>query len=325
MTTRRTCLLSMLAVVACPGRAQRGPMPTIGFLSGASAAPWQPFVLSFKQGLREAGYVEGENVAIEYRWAEQRYERLPALASELVRHQVSVIVATAGGQTAVAARNATATIPIVFTLGSDPVALGLVQALGRPGGNVTGATIFAPLPMAKRLELLHELLPKDDSIAILINPGAAAAQRYARDAIEAAPAFGQRVLVVQASDGPQIDRVFSDLTRQRVDGLVVVPDPLFDGELARVVRLAAKHAIPSLFGFREYVAAGGLASYGPSLSEAYRQAGIYAGRVLAGAKPADLPVIQPARFELVINLRTAKALGLAIPRPLLARADELIE
>ena len=328
MTTRRTCLRSLVVsalVASVAARAQRASAPTIGFLSGASAAPWRPFVLAFKEGLREVGYVEGDNVAIEYRWAEHRYEELPSLASELVRRQVSVIVATAGGQAAVAARNATSTIPIVFTSGADPVALGLVQTLGRPGGNVTGVAILTLLPMAKRLELMHELLPRDDTVAFLINPGATAARQYAKDAIAAGPAFGRNVKVFQARDAGQIDEAIREVARQQFRGLIVVPDPLFDGELARILRLVEKFGMPSLFGYRDYVVAGGLISYGPSLTEAYRQAGIYAGRILAGAKPADLPVVQPTRFELVINLKTAEALRLTIPRSLLARADELLK
>jgi putative ABC transport system substrate-binding protein len=323
---RRCALAGVLAPwLGAEARAQRpGAMPTIGFLCGASADQWAPFVAALRDGLADEGYVEGRSVAIDYRWADGRYERLPALARALVERKVALIAATAGVAAVRAARDATRTIPIVFTLGNDPVALGIVPSLARPGGNVTGAVLFAISLMSKRLELLHTLLPQAKAFAVLVNPQAQAVDVYVRETQAAAQALGVALQVLHARSEADLHDMFSAAKSRRAAGVVVSPEPFFDTQRERIVDLARSHALPAIFGFREYAAAGGLMSYGPSLPWGYRQAGVYAGRVLNGVRVGDLPIVQPTRFELVLNLRTAAALGLAVPQTLRVRADEVI-
>ena len=306
-------------------RAQPKASLVIGFLSLASSEPWAPFIGAFRQGLKETGYVEGENVGIEFRWAEGIDDRLPALATELVRRNVAVLVATGGPSPALAAKAATAATPIVFTLGADPVKLGLVANLGRPGGNATGVTFITGLLHPKRLELLHELVPKASVIALLINPHNPLAESNVKAVQEAASALGQRIQVLEARTRQELDSAFADSVHLRAGALFVASDAFFFDRREQFAALAARYAIPTTFDAREFVAAGGLMSYGASLSEVYREAGVYTGRSLNGAKPADLPVLQPTKVELVINLKPAKALGLSIPQSLLLRADEVIQ
>jgi putative ABC transport system substrate-binding protein len=306
-------------------RAQQPTMPVIGYLSLASPGPFAHLVAAFSDGLKEIGYVGGQNVAIEYRWAEGQYERLPALSADLVRRQVTVIVATGGSVVGLVAKAATGTIPIVISSGGDPVKLGLVASLSRPGGNVTGVHLFLSLLDPKKLGLLRELVPQASVIAVLLNPNAADIQARLADVHEAAHAARQQIHVLHASTERELDTAFATLSQVRAGALVVGADAFFNSRRDHVVALAARHAIPAIYEGREYAVAGGLASYGTSLADGYRQVGIYTGRILKGEKPADLPVVQPTRFELVINLKTAKALGLEVPPMLLARADEVME
>jgi len=313
-------------VLAAPlaTRAQTPAMPVIGFLSSVSPAQWSPFVAAFRQGLNEAGYVEGKNVAIEFLWAEGQFDRLPALAADLVSRHVAIIVATGGSRSGLAAKAATSTIPIVFGTGGDPVEQGLVPSLGRPGGNATGVSIFTSDLMTKRLELLHELVPTATEIALVVNPNSEAAELEMRKAQQQVRSYGQRIRVLRASTEQEIDAAFATFAQLRPGGLIIAPNPVLNARREQFVALAARYSVPAIYEGRESAAAGGLMSYGPSLADAYRQVGIYTGRILKGAKPADLPVLQPTKFELVINLKTAKALGLTIPQPLLLRADEVI-
>jgi putative ABC transport system substrate-binding protein len=304
--------------------AQQRPMPVIGFLSTLSPGNMAANVMNeFRQGLKEAGFVEDQNVRIEYRWAEGHYDRLPELAADLVRRQVAVIAATGGEPSPQVAKAATRTIPVVFMANGDPVAAGLVASLNRPGGNLTGVTIFGMMAADKRMELLRQLMPKAGMIGYLMNPNNP--NREFDNVQTAARSLGQQILVLNANDGREIDFAFVTIAQQRVAALLVASDPLFFDRRDQLVALAARQAIPAIYYLRAFPQAGGLLSYGNSLTDMYRQVGTYTGRVLNGEKPADLPVMQSTKFELVINLRTAKALGLEIPPTLLALADEVIE
>jgi ABC-type uncharacterized transport system substrate-binding protein len=304
-------------------RAQQPAMPVIGFVRSTTPEDSAPFVAAFRRGLGESDYVEGQNVAIEYRYAFNQIDRLPALMAELVGRQVTVLAATGG--TARAAKAATATIPIVFTTGDDPVKAGLVASLNRPGGNLTGVSVFNNRLGSKRLGLLHEMVPTASPIAILVNPTNPDAEDEVRDIQEAARGLGVRVLAVSASKADDLDGAFSTLVHQGARALIIGADAFFTGQRSQIAILAARHALPTMWVARIEVAAGGLMGYGASLFDVYRRAGVSAGQVLKGAKPADLPVQLPTAFDLVINLRTAKALSLDVPPMLLARADEVIE
>jgi putative tryptophan/tyrosine transport system substrate-binding protein len=305
--------------------AQQPAMPVVGFLHSASPGPFAGALLAFRQGLSETGYIEGQNVAIEYRWAEGRYDRLPALAADLIRRQVTVIAALAGNAPAQAAKAATATIPIVFVSGGDPVSAGLVASLNRPGGNVTGVSWIATALVPKQLELLGRLTGNPAVIGGLVNPSYPDHDFQLRELHEAGAAIGQKMNVVQATTASEIDTAFASLGQQGAGALIVANDPFFVSRRDQIVALAARYKIASMYFSREFVMAGGLLSYGASLIDATRQGGIYTGKILRGTKPADLPVMQPTKFELAINLKTAKALGLAVPDKLLALADEVIE
>jgi putative ABC transport system substrate-binding protein len=326
---RRRELVTLLggAAVTWPFgvRAQQKAMPVIGFLSGASPGPYAANLTAFRQGLGETGYIEGQNLAIEYRWAEGGYDRLPALAADLVARKVDVIVASGGLPPALAAKGATSTIPIVFSVGIDPVAEGLVASLARPAGNLTGFSVFVSELMPKRLELLSELVPQAKVIGFLVNPKNAGTKGNVSNLLEAAHAKGVQLAVVQAGSGGEIDTAFATLVQLQAGALVVDPDAFLTSRREQLVALASRDTVPAMYGWREFTAAGGLISYGPSLTAAPRQSGIYAGRILKGERPADLPVQQPTTFELVINLKIAKALGLSVPQSLLVQADEVIE
>ncbi len=304
-------------------RAQQKAMPVIGFLGIATATLYAPWLAAFRRGLDDTGYVEGQNVAIEYRWAEGHYDRLPALAADLVGRKVDVIATTGSTAGAIAAKGATSTIPIVFISGGDPVKDGLVASLRRPGGNLTGFSLIVSELMPKRLELLSELVPQARVIALLMNPNNPNSRLG--DVEEAARAKGAQLPILEATTESEIDTAFASLVQLHAGALLVGPDPFFDGRREQFVTLASRHAVPVIYGWRESVAAGGLVSYGPSLAPAFRQVGIYAGKILRGEKPADLPVQQPTKFELVINMKTAAALGITVPQALFARADEVIE
>ena len=299
--------------------------PVIGYLHSGSPAPYAHLVATFHQGLREAGAVEGKNFAIEYHWAEGRYDRLPALAADLVSRHVALIVAQGGDPPVLAAKSVTATIPVVFTSSSDPVKLGLVTSLNHPGGNVTGFWPFTSLLGTKRLELVRQLVSANSSIAVLVNPDNPNAGLDMAQLEDSARALGQSVSFVRARTEAEIEAVFATLSERRVSALLVNTDPFFLARPAQFVSLAARNRIPAIYAQREFVAAGGLISYGASLADGYRQVGIYAGRILQGERPADLPVVQPTKFEIAINLKAAKELGLDIPPTLLALADEVIE
>jgi putative ABC transport system substrate-binding protein len=306
-----------------PACAQQQAMPVIGFLNGSSAWEYAHLAAAFRQGLSEIGYVEGRNVAIDYRWAEGHYDRLPALATDLVRRQVAVI---AGNTPATfAAKAATTTIPIVFSSGSDPIKLGFVASLNQPGGNVTGVSFFSAVLEPKRLGILRELVPTAAMIAVLLNPKYPDAEAQSKDVQEAARTLGLQIQILRASTERDLDATFATLAQLRVGGLLVCADPFLYSRRDYIVALATRYAVPAIYEQREYALAGGLVSYGTSLTDAYRQVGIYTGRVLKGEKPANLPVMQSTRFEFVINLKTAKTLGLDVPPGLSARADEVIE
>jgi putative ABC transport system substrate-binding protein len=300
-------------------------MPVIGFLSGRSPAESAEEVKAFHRGLAESGHVEGKNVAIEFHWADGRYDRLPALATELVARRVAVIAAVGGGASGLAAKSVTSTIPIVFASGGDAVKIGLVASLNRPGGNVTGVNIIFGALGAKRLGLLHELIPAATAVAMLVNPNYPSAPIEVQDVETAGRNLGLRIHIFNARTESEIEPAFASLAEQKVSGLLVADDPFLQGQRGRLVRLAERHAVPAIYFSRDFVDAGGLMSYGPNLVDAYRLVGIYTGRVLKGEKPADMPVLQPTKFELVLNLKTAKVLGLTIPPGVLAIADEVIE
>jgi putative tryptophan/tyrosine transport system substrate-binding protein len=305
--------------------AEQSTMPVIGFLNSASSAEFAPLVAAFRQGLSETGHVEGKNVTIEYRWAGGHHDRLPTMASDLVVRGSSVIVATGGAPAALAATAATSTIPVVFAVGADAVMLGLVASLNRPGGNATGVAMFAASLWEKCLQLLIELVPNAAIIGALIDHNDPYANPAA-DAVQAvAHSLGRQLLFVTVNSETEIDAAFAALVERHVDALLVSPAALFTNRRDKVVAVAARYALPTIYQWQEYAIAGGLMTYGTSLSDTYRQVGVYAGRILHGAKPADLPVVQPSAFHLVINLKTAKALGLAVPPSLLAQADEVIE
>ena len=304
---------------------QQPTIPVIGFLNVASANPFARFVAAFRQGLKGAGYIEGQNVAIEFRWADGQVDRLPAMAADLVRRQVAVIVTGGGEPSVFAAKAATSTIPVVFNVGRNPANLGLVANLGRPGGNITGVNIFTAELAAKRLGLLRDLMPKISVIAHLVNPNFPSTETNAREVEEAARVRDLQIILVKASTKNEIDAAFSTILQKKAEALLVGADPFFLSQREHVVALSVRYAIPAIYEFRDYTEVGGLISYGTSLTEAYRQEGVYAGRILKGEKPSELPVLQLTKFELVINLKTAKTLGLAIPSGVLAIADEVIE
>jgi putative ABC transport system substrate-binding protein len=306
-------------------RAQQQAMPVVGLLSSRSPAEAASDLAAFRHGLGQTGYFEGKNVTIEYRWAEGHYDRLPAMAAELVARQVAAIAAVGGEPSGLAAKAATATIPIVCTLGGDAVAAGLVDHLNRPGGNITGVTIMGLEMGPKRVELAHQLVPNGSALATLINSKFPLTLAEARDMQAAAHALDLQLAVLDASTEGEIDAVFAGLARQKVDALLINTDPFLFGQREQIVQLAARYKIPTLYFLREFVDAGGLMSYGPNINNGYRQAGIYVGRILKGEKVGELPIVQPTKFDLVINLRTASALGLEIPTNLLVRADEVIE
>ena len=325
---RRRELMLLLGGAMTAARAlcaQQKAMQVIGYLGVAAPGPYDPRMAAFHQGLSETGYVEGQNVAIEFRWAEARYDRLPALAADLVGHKVDVIVASGGPSPTRAVKNVTSTIPIIFATGGDPVADGLVASLARPGGNLTGVSFLIIELNPKRFELLSELVPQAKVIALLVNPNLRTTEREMRDVQEAARANGVQLHILKASTESEIDAAFAALVQRQAGALIVAADTFFFSRREQIVALAARHAVPAIYEWREFATAGGLISYGPSLTAVSRQVGIYAGKILKGAKPADLPVLQPTTFELVINLKTAKALGLTIPPSILSRADEVIE
>ena len=318
-------LLGGAAAWPLAAHAQQPAMPVVGLLSAQTPGPGANLVDAFHRGLAETGYVEGQNVAIEYRLTEGRFDRLPEAAADLVRRQVSVIAAP-GSPPAIAAKAATAAIPIAFGVAEDPVALGLVASLARPGGNATGINFFAGELAAKRLGLLHELVPAAERVAVLANPANVTLTSSTRRDVEpAARALGLQIQIYNASTSREIDAAFAALVRERADALFVVADAFFVARRVQMIGLAARHALPAAYGAREQVEAGGLMSYGTSIVDMYRQVGVYAGRILKGAKPADLPVVQATKFELIINLQTARLLGLEVPPSLLAGADEVIE
>jgi len=327
---KRRAFITLLggAVAAWPlsARAQQPSMPVVGFLSSGLSESYIPMVAAFRQGLKEVGYVEGQNVAIEFRWAENDLNRLSMLAADLI-HRETAVVATGGGYAPTRAiKGATATIAIVFVSAGDPVAAGLVTSINRPGGNITGVNFFTSELGAKRLEVLREMVPKAKTIAMLFDPASSGGEAAALADIETAIRVGeQRPVVARAITIGEIETASATFVHERADALLVISSPLFTSRRDQVVALAARYAVPASYSLREFPVAGGLISYGASITDAYRQAGLYVGRILKGAKPADLPVMQPTKFELIINLKTAKALGLEVPPTLLARADEVIE
>jgi putative tryptophan/tyrosine transport system substrate-binding protein len=318
--------LGVVAVWPLVAHAQQPALPVIGYLSSSSIATTRDLVAAFRRGLAEVGYIEDGNLAIEYRWAEDHYDRLPELAAELVRHQVAAIVVPGSTPGALVLKKATQTIPIVFLIGTDPVRTGLVASLNRPGGNLTGFRLLDTDIAAKRLQLLHEAVPTATTIALLVNQSnSAAAEAETKDMQVGAEILGLGLLVLNASSPSEIEAAFATLVHERAGALVVPGETFFTTQRARIVALTARHAVPAIFQYREFTEAGGLMSYGPNNVDAYRQVGIYVGRILRGEKPADLPVQQTTKIELVVNVKTAKALGLTMPETLLATADEVIQ
>jgi putative ABC transport system substrate-binding protein len=315
----------MVTALPLQARAQQPPIPCVGFLSSRSPGESEDVVAAFRQGLAESGYIVGQNVAIEYRWAEGQYDRLPMLAGDLVRMGVAAILAAGGPPSALAAKKATTTIPIVFSASDDPVGLGLVPSLSHPGGNVTGMSVFNTTLSAKRFALLHEFVPTVRTIGYLTNPANPSTRLEVEAVQEAAKASAIDVQVFKASNDQEIEVAFADLSAQRIGAVIVAGEPFFDSKRAFIVGLAAKHAIPASYSWRQNVVLGGLLSYGTSIIDSYRGAGVYCGRILKGERPADLPVMQPTKFALTINLKTAKSLGLTVPPALLTGADEVVE
>ena len=326
---RRRAFITLLGGAAAAwslaARGQQPAMPVIGFMSARSPEDSAHLVAAFRRGLGESGFIEGQNVAIEFRWAHGQYDRLPALADELVRRQVNVLVAVGGEPSPLAAKRATSTIPIVFGVGSDPVSIGLVESFSRPGGNVTGVTLMTALMEPKRLGLLRELVPGVPLVGVLLNPVFPPAARQLQELEQAARTIGQRLVVTKASTDEELNAAFAVLVQERIGALLVAADPYFDTRRDRIIAVAAQHRLPAIYQFREYAVAGGLLSYGISITDGYRQYGVYAASILNGAKPADLPVQQVVKFELVINMKTAKALNVTISDNLLSLADEVIE
>jgi putative ABC transport system substrate-binding protein len=327
MSARREFLIGLGAATLWPlaGRAQQTRVPVIGFLGSTSPGPYASNVAAFRQGLAETGYVEGQNVAIEYRWAEGNYDRLPELAADLVGRKVDLIAASGGNVAALAAKGGTSTIPIVFASGGDPVGSGVVPSLARPGGNVTGVTFMIAELTPKRLELLAELVPQARVTGLLVNPDSPGTEGTIQATQEAARGRGLQLVILRASSESEIDVAFATLAQLHAGGLLLAADPFFASRREQLVALASRHAVPAIYPVREFADAGGLISYGASITFVYHQVGIYAGKILKGAKPADMPVQQPTKFELVVNLKTAKALGLTVPKTLLVGADEIIE
>jgi putative tryptophan/tyrosine transport system substrate-binding protein len=326
---RRRVFMTLLGSTAAAwplgARAQQLAIPVIGFLNSASPQPFANYVAGFRAGLKKTGYIDGQNVAIKFRWAEGHYDRLPGMAADLVRRKVAVLVSTGGQQSVVAAKAATSTIPIVFTLGGDPVQLGVVTSLSRPGGNITGVYLLTAAMASKRLGLLRALVPGVQLIAVLLNPNRPDHADQTREVQEAAATARQQIRILLASDESAIDAAFATALQLRAGAMLVGADPFFNSQRDKIIALAARHSIPAIYEQREYALAGGLISYGTSFSDAYRQVGVYAGRILKGEKPRDLPVVESTKFELVINLKTAKTLGIEVPPNLSAEADEIIE
>ena len=324
----RTAIVLFAGAVALwplPLNAQQPAMPIIGVLNSTSVGLRDEQAVAFHRGLKQAGYVENQNVTIEYRWADNQYDRLPGLAAELVKRGVSVIVASGGPTSAIAAKKVTTTLPIVFTTVADPIGYGLVASLNRPGGNLTGNAGLTSELDPKRLELLHQIKPSSGPIGVLINPNRPDGAMQMREVHAGAKAVGRELLILGTSNDREIDAAFETLSQKKVDALLVTADAFFSSKRSQLIGLAARYGIPTAYQWREFTTAGGLMSYGPSVAEVYVQTGVFVGRILKGAQPADLPVMVPSRFELVINLKTAKALGLTVPRVLLSRADELVE
>jgi putative ABC transport system substrate-binding protein len=326
---RRRDFIKVIAgsAVAWPlaARAQQSPVPVVGFLNSASPQPWVSYVAGFRTGLKEVGYIDGQNVAIEFRWADGHYERLPGMAADLVRRKVAVLVATGGTPSIVAAKAATTTIPIVFSIGHDPVKAGYVASLNRPGGNITGVNLLVGAMESKRLGLLRALVPGLQLIAVLLNPDSPLHVDQTSEVQDAARAIGQQIQILHAGNESDIDTAFATALQLRAGGMVVGSDPFFNSQRDKIIALAARYAIPAIYEQREHTLAGGLMSYGTNISDGYRQVGVYAGRILKGEKPGDLPVVQSTRFAFIINLKTAKALGIEVPPNLSAEADEIVE
>jgi len=320
-----TLLGSTVAAWPLAARAQQPTMPVIGFLSGTSSKGYAPYLAAFREGLREGGFVEGQNVTIEYRWADDHYERLPELAADLVTRRVALIAAAGGSPAALAAKSATTTIPIVFQIGVDPVKAGLVSSLNQPGGNITGFANLALEVGPKRLELLHRLVPNATNIAVLVNPARSNVEAETRDMQSAANKLGLQLNVLYASTERDFDKVFATSVQLRAGGVVISGDPFFNTRSEELAAMAIHYMVPAIYQFHEFAAAGGLVSYGSSIKNTHREAGIYTARILKGEKPADLPVQEPSKVELIINLKTAKTLGLEIPPSILTSADEVIE
>lgn len=318
-------LLGAAAVTWPLGARAQTPMPVVGFMSGRAPEESAHLVAAFRQGLADSGFVDGQNVTIEFRWAEGDYDRLPGLAAELVNRKVAILIGVGGDVSAVAAAKATTTIPVVFGMGGDPVKAGIVASFNRPGGNVTGYTIWTNEMESKRLGLLRELVPGIPVIGVLVNPRFPPTVQELDDLEPAAKGVAQRLFVARANDDPELDAALASLIQQRVGAFMVTASPFFDTRRDRIINFTAQNRLPAIYHFREYALAGGLISYGPNIAESYKNAGVYAGRILKGEKPADLPVLQPSKFDFVINLKTAKALGLTVPPTLLAEAGEVIE